>query len=294
MSQTIVFLGGDNRQKYIMQHLSSLPFIYNNYSTIDLIYPKSDTLDTILNAVNKANVLIAPLPIAADGLNIKITTSHQNQANISIPFKDIVNELPYKSIVFAGGFSENMTAQMSIKNIKYYDYLKCECVQTKNAVATAEGTIMKAIEESIINMQGSNCLVLGYGKCAKVLAKKLRALDANVTICARAQESLCEASSWGYKTVHLNGLIKSISNYDFIFNTIPTVILNQEVINNISIDTVIIDIASVPGGIDYEYASKKNIKAFHYLGIPGKISPKTSGYILGEFIINHLEVICVN
>ena len=153
---------------------------------------------------------------------------------------------------------------------------------------------MKAIEESIINLQGSNCLVLGYGKCAKVLAKKLKALDANVTICARSQVSLCEATSWGYQTVCLNRLIKAVSNYDFIFNTIPTVVLNQEVIDKISIDTVIVDIASIPGGIDYEYANKKNIKTFHYLGIPGKISPKTSGHILGEFIINHLEVICVN
>ena len=294
MNKTIVFLGGDNRQQYIKQHILSSPLIYNNYSIIDLISPCKVTLEHITKQLEQANILIAPLPISSDKCNINIHPSDSDKAHLSIPFEHVINSIPTKSIIFAGGFNNEMINKMSSKHINYYDYLQDECIQVKNAVATAEGTIMKAMELSPINIQSSKCLVLGYGRCARILAKKLKGLDADTTICARNNTKLCECSSLGYKTLNLHQITTAINNFDFIFNTIPALIINSDVINHISKETTIIDIASSPGGVDYSYAKEKNIQAINYLGIPGKIAPKTSGYILGDYIINILEGLCVN
>ncbi len=49
--------------------------------------------------------------------------------------------------------------------------MKMNDVAILNAVATAEGAIAEAIKRSIINIHQSNCLVLGYGRCAQILAK---------------------------------------------------------------------------------------------------------------------------
>ena len=294
MTYNIVILGGDNRQKYIKQYLASNPIINNKFNLTDMIYPNSDSKEDIFNTLETTDILIAPIPITYDGSNVKIKTSTLSDTYITLPFKKIINILPSRSTIFAGGFNENMTASMSLKNIYYFDYLKNDCIQQKNAIATAEGAIMKAIELSKINLQDSKSLILGYGKCGNILAKKLYALGSKVSVCARGNFSLCEALTYGYNTLSLNNLTEKICDYDFIFNTIPAIILKSEVLNHISSDTIIIDIASLPGGIDYDYAIKKALNITHFLGIPGKISPKTSGYILGEYIINHLEELCAN
>ena len=47
----------------------------------------------------------------------------------------------------------------------------------------------------------------------------------------------------------------------------------------------IIDIASAPGGVDYEAAGALGIAAKLCLGLPGKYAPKTAGEILAEEIM---------
>ena len=60
--------------------------------------------------------------------------------------------------------------------------MKMDDVAIYNAIATAEGAIMEAIKMQPINLHKSRCLVLGYGRCAKVLAAKLKGMDAQVTV----------------------------------------------------------------------------------------------------------------
>ena len=52
-------------------------------------------------------------------------------------------------------------------------------------------------------------------------------------------------------------------------------------------DTLVIDIASLPGGVDFNEAKENNIKTLHLLGIPGLIAPESSA----EIIYNVIEEI---
>lgn len=277
--QQILFLGGDNRQKYVKEFISSSDIVNSNYQIEDQIFTSIEYESDILELVKHSHILIAPIPLPKTHTEIILPC-------ITIPFQKIIENLNENTIVFAGGLSNELTQLMYLKKIIYFDCLKNESVQIKNAIATAEGTIMKAIEKSNINIHSSNCLVTGFGKCGKVLADMLSGLKANVTVCARSDKNLSEALVNGYKGVPLNNLHMCINEYDFIFNTIPALVINDTAINNISPDTVIIDIASVPGGINFEYAKNKGLSLIHYLSIPGKVAPKTSGHILGEYILN--------
>lgn len=277
--QQILFLGGDNRQKYVKEFISSSDIVNSNYQIEDQIFTSIEYESDILELVKHSHILIAPIPLPKTHTEIILP-------RITIPFQKIIENLNENTIVFAGGLSNELTQLMYLKKIRYFDCLKNESVQIKNAIATAEGTIMKAIEKSNINLHSSSCLVTGFGKCGKVLADMLSGLKANVTVCARSDKNLSEAIVNGYKGVPLNNLHMCINEYDFIFNTIPALVINDTAINNISPDTVIIDIASVPGGINFEYAKNKGLSPIHYLSIPGKVAPKTSGHILGEYILN--------
>jgi dipicolinate synthase subunit A len=163
--------------------------------------------------------------------------------------------------------------------------MESEKITILNAIATAEGTIMEAIQNSDINLHGSNCLVLGFGRCAKVLAGKLKAMDAIVTVAARSEEALAFAEAAGHKTLLLSDIKPLLPSYQFIFNTIPSLVLDKSCLELVNRNVTIIDIASAPGGVDFEYAMQQSLNAKLCLGLPGKVAPNTSADILVTEII---------
>jgi dipicolinate synthase subunit A len=48
------------------------------------------------------------------------------------------------------------------------------------------------------------------------------------------------------------------------------------------VHTLIIDLASKPGGTDFRYAEKRGIKALLAPSLPGIVAPKTAGQILAN------------
>ena len=65
---------------------------------------------------------------------------------------------------------------------------------------------------------------------------------------------------------------------------IPAKILTRDYISLLHQDCTIIDIASAPGGTDFEVCKEFHIHALLCLGLPGRYSPKSSALILMEEI----------
>ena len=65
-------------------------------------------------------------------------------------------------------------------------------------------------------------------------------------------------------------------------------VLNKTVLEHANPETIIIDIASCPGGVDQEAVEKLGIQSALCLGLPGKYAPKTSADILTEALLAHL------
>lgn len=77
--------------------------------------------------------------------------------------------------------------------------------------------------------------------------------------------------------------------YDIIFNTIPSMILDEQRLKLLNKNTIIIDLASKLGGVDFTKAKELGIKARLELGLPGRVAPITSAeyiynVVLGEYI----------
>ena len=96
----------------------------------------------------------------------------------------------------------------------------------------------------------------------------------------------------GLKVIHFAELKEKIQEAEFIFNTVPHMILDKYMLDQMSKEAVIIDIASSPGGTDFAYAESLRIKALLAPGLPGKVAPKTAGKILAQvypqLILRHL------
>lgn len=76
--------------------------------------------------------------------------------------------------------------------------------------------------------------------------------------------------------------------FRFIFNTVPAQFINEETLKNVDLSALIIDIASSPGGVDYDAAQRLGISALHCLGLPGKYAPASSARHLKQFIESKL------
>lgn len=200
----------------------------------------------------------------------------------------IVRKLHAGQTIYGGVLNEEFCKSCKEKEVTTYDYMKNESVAIRNAVATAEGAIAEAIILGNTNLQGSKCLVIGMGKCGEILADKLKGLKCDVSVMVRSEEKQAKAEAYGYKTIWVNegkelgGVGKKI---DYIFNTAPALVIDKAFLTELRQDVIIIDLASKPGGVDFDACMELGMIAKSCLGLPGKYAPKTSGEILAKAII---------
>ena len=187
------------------------------------------------------------------------------------------------------GMKEKLVKSSKLWNdIFLFDYFDREEFNVLNAVATSEGAVEIAMKEYPGTINGANCLVTGYGRISKVLTNILKGLGAHVSVAARKKQDLAWASLNGCRPVDMRDLSES-GQYDIIFNTVPAMILDSHALAHIALDSVVIDLASMPGGVDFDSAKRMGIDAVHALSLPGKVAPKSSGEIIKNTIFNMLE-----
>ena len=68
-------------------------------------------------------------------------------------------------VVYGCKFSETAIDYAKERGIRIVDYYKEDGVAERNALATAEGAVSEALIHGCVSIQGSECLVTGYGTC---------------------------------------------------------------------------------------------------------------------------------
>ena len=223
--------------------------------------------------------IVLPVPVTRDGefVNGRTLLTLNSVLECSGEF----------DIVFGGGIDKYMP-DLNENSPYVFDFLADETLASKNAVATAEGAICDAEELSDVNIGGSVCLVTGFGKCAMVLARRLSSWGADVVVMARRPKQRNDAALCGYKVMSFEDApvySHVLAEVDFCFNTVPARVVCDDILSQFCKGAVVIDIASMPGGVDFEYCKEHEIPYRHSLGIPGKLSPKSSGIILADAAI---------
>lgn len=207
------------------------------------------------------------------------------------PFKEEVDQQIYnpaffaslgtQTFIFSGTRSPYLTDQCKKHQLSYYVMMEDRGIAIKNAVPTSEGVIAYLISNRTDTLSASRILIIGYGTCGRDLAKRLRALDADVYALVRNREKECMAAADAVTPVYLNKQFDP--DYDIIINTVPKQILNDQMLNQTK-GALLIDISSKPYGFPLESIQKLNEKSALLPGIPGKYATRTSGEILGGYI----------
>src|SRR5690606_34441942 len=130
---------------------------------------------------------------------------------------------------------------------------------------------------------------LGLDRDGMTVARVFAALGAKVKVGARKAEHLALVEEMGLTPFHLKDLETAVKNADIVINTIPFPVVTAKVISKMPAHTLIIDLASKPGGTDFRYAEKRGIKALLAPSLPGIVAPKTAGQILANVLAELLK-----
>lgn len=144
----------------------------------------------------------------------------------------------------------------------------------ENGAITAEGAIQLAMRHRLRTLRGSDMLVIGYGGIGKPLAALLKGLGAaSVTVAVRRTEQLWVLKGEGYRPLLSRDLEAQVGEYDVLFNTAPQMIVTRRVLEQLRPGTLVVDLASKPGGVDWQAAKELEVKTIHALALPGQLTP---------------------
>lgn len=278
MNNKFLIIGGDLRIRNLAHMLIEDGNEVYTYGISNV--KNSIECKTIQEGVNKADIIIGPVPFSKDNIHIL------SEDNIKI--EELTSVLENKTLI-AGNIKVYVYDELKNKNVKIIDILNKEEFAILNSISTAEGAIQVAMEKTEFILTGSNCLILGFGRIGKVLAKMLNGIGANVWCEARREQDLAWIKAYGYKGIHLDKLNENLEKFDIIFNTIPSIILNDTNLKYIKNNALIVELASAPGGVDKDVLNNYNINYELALALPGKVAPKTSAKFIKDIIYKTKE-----
>jgi len=206
-----------------------------------------------------------------------------------VPEEGVPDKIPRCRKLFGGCLPVDLVQEAGKQGILCYDYMQDETFVYQNTVATAEGVIAEAIMGSPINLSRASCLVIGYGHCGQTLVSLLEKFNCRITVCDNEELPRARACVHADFCIPPSGLAECLPHVSYIFNTAPAMVLDRSLLPAVREDVCILDLASTPGGIDYETASALGCNASLLPGLPGKYAPKASAQIMLNFILHQCE-----
>lgn len=163
-----------------------------------------------------------------------------------------------------------------------FDPSEDELFLRRNAQLTAEGAICRAMQRMERALLGSTCLITGYGRIGQELAARLCAMGAFVVVCARSEMQMRASHAVGAHPVPLTEIAQAAAAADLILGTVPATVLDAQALCGVRRDTLILELASEPYGVDMEAATRLGLNISIERGIPGRYAPLEAGAALFE------------
>ncbi len=222
-------------------------------------------------ALYGADAAILPLPVERSGF------LNAPYAGAPCPLGALYEALWPGQTVFGGLFPEEFQRRAAGRYLPLVDWMRRPAFLQGNAALTAEGAVGLLLQESERSLFGSRALVSGYGRIGRLLAQKLAALGASVTVAARRGESRAEAEAFGLEALPFDALH---SPFDFVVNTVPERVLGEGFLCCLPETALLLELASAPGGYDRNLAENIGLRCLAAPGLPGRSAPRSAAALM--------------
>ena len=221
-------------------------------------------------------------PLASSTHDMALVTTLEKAEDVAVYAK-------HPELALGGMLSAEARAIAAETGVELVDYFAREELTIRNAVPTAEGALEILLHQRSRTLWGSAVLLLGFGPVGQALGVRLAALGAAVTVLARRPAQRALAESLGLRAAPLARLPALAPAFDTVVNTVPAQVLSAEVLARLRPESLIIDLASRPGGTDFGAAARCGHRALHALSLPAACAPETAGEAVAQTVCEMLR-----
>ena len=272
--KTVLLAGGDRRSTELARLLAARPefLVFALDLGEGLPQPEEGF---------QADILILPVPATSDGVCLKAP-----QAGEKLPIETALSYLKPGGKVYGGltGAGKGIPALCAERGAAFADFLADETFTRLNAEATAEIMLALLILDLPVCLPEAEVVVLGGGRIAKGLARRLIACGAGCTLAARNPAQRAEAEAFGAETAPLDRLSDILPARDAVLNTIPALVVDGETAARIPPEALVYELASAPGGFTPEALRIRAAKPA--LSLPGKYAPLSCARWMERLILH--------
>ncbi len=220
----------------------------------------------------ETSVWVLPLPLSADRPGLA----------------ELLQQAAPGTLIFGGCITPSVYDLPRAKGVELVDYYARPELVELNAIPTAEGCIALLMANSKRTLWQQKILLIGFGRVSRALAVRLMALGAQVIVAARNPTQRAFAKGLGCKAVPLEQL-NDLTGYSTVVNTVPAMLLDESRLKKLPRGSLIVDLASKPGGTDFAAAKRLGHTALHALALPSKCAPETAGQFIADTILQILQ-----
>lgn len=272
-------LGGDARQALLASLLEA-----DGHTARRFALGGETDCATAGEAAAGADCVLLPTPVCArEGvLNTPLSKS-------VCALDGVLDALRPGSLLIGGRVDAAAAEAARKRGLFIEDCLLREELAVGNAVATAEGAIELLLRETPRTLWRSRVLVLGFGRIGKLLCARLAALGATVGAAARKKSDRAWIEAMGFTPLDPGALSGRLWDFELIVNTVPAPVLPEPLLRELRPGTLLLELASAPGGFDPAAAEGLGLRVLRAPGLPGKTAPRTAAELLRESVYNIVE-----
>lgn len=286
-NQKIAVIGGDMRQLSMAEALACRAgrsvVLYGIHPSFADSPPEGVRwVSSVEEACTDAHAVILPLPASVNHVHI-----HCPLGESDLSIDELFTHLNRSVLLLGGRLDEAILSRANASGLQTIDYALTDEFARYNALPTAEGALEIALNELPITIRDSRMLICGFGRVGRELAFLLQSLGAHVTVAARRPEIRAEIRSAGMTAIALTQMGDGI--FDGVFNTVPEPIIGEIVLCRWPRKTLLVELASRPGGFDQTAAESLGMNVIFAPGLPGKTAPVSAGRILASCVESQLK-----
>lgn len=174
-------------------------------------------------------------------------------------------------------------------DLQYINLWEDEALLQENAWLTAEAAVASAMRKNRLSLAGMKCMVIGYGRIGRALARILLNMGARVMVLSEKEGKRAHAREVGAEAAVTDEICNVLPGQKLVFSTPPAVIMDRAVLEKADGDAIIIDLASPPYGVDLEAAQELGLNACREPGLPGRWCPMSAARAIYNAVLRWEE-----
>lgn len=268
-----LLVGGDERQLYLAKMLIADGHTVRCFALDNAPIPEGARHT---DRVEDADCVVLPLP--SEGKSGILNAPYSGKTHT---IKELTASLAPNSLVCGGKLSPALRALAQKNNLRLHDYMTMPQFVVGNAAVTAEGAVSLLANNTDSTIFDSNVLVVGYGRIGRLLAHKLRGMDAKTFVMSKNSESRALAEGMGLYAVSPSDTAV-YSAFDAVINTAPAQVIPS--LEGFKKSCLLLELASAPGGFDSAEVERSGLKCIKAAGLPGRYAPKSAARLVYEAV----------